>query len=84
METEIGARNFTDRDRYDVTRSIATKMGLDTLTERSLWRDRAQLELNRAVLYSFDLKNVTIMDHHEASDYFMRFVSEETNDDRDV
>ena len=84
METEIGARNFTDRDRYDLTRSIATKMGLDTLTERSLWRDRAQLELNRAVLYSFDLKNVTIMDHHEASDSFIRFVSEETNDERDV
>lgn len=84
METEIGARNFTDRDRYDLTQSIATKMGLDTSSERSLWKDRAQLELNRAVLHSFDLHNVTIMDHHEASDSFLRFVSEETDHQRDV
>jgi nitric-oxide synthase len=79
METEIGARNFTDRDRYDLTHAIAVKMGLDTSRERTLWKDRAQLELNRAVLYSFDINNVTIMDHHEASDSFMRFVTEETH-----
>ncbi len=84
METEIGARNFTDSDRYDLTHAIAVKMGLDTSRERTLWKDRAQLELNRAVLYSFDINNVTIMDHHEASDSFMRFVTEETHAERDV
>jgi len=84
METEIAARNFTDRDRYDLTQSIALKMGLDLSSERSLWKDRAQLELNRAVLHSFDQLNVTIMDHHEASDSFMRFVSEESDQGRDI
>lgn len=59
-------------------------MGLDLSSERSLWKDRAQLELNRAVLHSFDELNVTIMDHHEASDSFMRFVSEESDQGLDI
>jgi nitric-oxide synthase len=37
---------------------------LDTRTERTLWRDRATVELNRAVLHSFDAAQVTITDHH--------------------
>jgi len=84
METEIGSRNFTDRTRYDLTKTVASRLGLDTSNDRSLWRDRAQLELNRAVLHSFDRYGVTIMDHHEASDSFMQFTSIERQCARDV
>lgn len=84
METEIGSRNFTDRTRYDLTKTVASRLGLDTSNDRSLWRDRAQLELNRAVLHSFDRYGVTIMDHHEASDSFMQFTNIEKQCSRDV
>ena len=84
METEIGSRNFTDRTRYDLTKTVASRLGLDTSNDRSLWRDRAQLELNRAVLHSFDRYGVTIMDHHEASDSFMQFTNIEKECARDV
>ena len=63
---------------------MASRLGLDTSNDRSLWRDRAQLELNRAVLHSFDRYGVTIMDHHEASDSFMQFTNIERQCSRDV
>jgi len=39
-------------------------MGLDTSRDRTLWRDRALLELNVAVLHSYEKAGVTMMDHH--------------------
>ena len=47
MGTEIGARNLADADRYDLLPVVAERMGLDTSTSRTLWRDRALVELNR-------------------------------------
>ncbi|MDE0564849.1 nitric oxide synthase oxygenase, partial [Exiguobacterium sp. B2(2022)] len=41
METEIGARNLADTDRYDLLPLVGRSLGLDTSKERSLWRDRA-------------------------------------------
>jgi nitric-oxide synthase len=35
----------------------------------TLWRDRATVELNRAVLHSFDRAGVTITDHHAEAAY---------------
>src|SRR5688500_10344596 len=52
--TEIGARNLADPDRYDMLPTIARRLGLDTSSNRSLWKDRALVELNLAVLWSFD------------------------------
>ncbi|WP_263399735.1 nitric oxide synthase oxygenase [Saccharopolyspora pogona] len=43
---------------------MAERLGIDTSTERTLWRDRAIVEINRAVLFSFDSARVTITDHH--------------------
>src|SRR5260221_587127 len=40
---EIGARNFSDDNRYAMLRPVAEQMGLDTRTDRSLWKDRAML-----------------------------------------
>lgn len=74
MGTEIGARNLSDTDRYDLLPRIATRMGLDTSSDRTLWRDRALVELNRAVLWSFDRAAVTISDHHSESQRFLTFL----------
>ena len=34
---------------------VAQGMGLDTRTHTSLWKDRAVIEINAAVLYSFQV-----------------------------
>ncbi|MEY8040743.1 nitric oxide synthase oxygenase [Saccharopolyspora cebuensis] len=62
--TEIGTRGLADENAYGVTRTVAARLGLDTRSERSLWRDRAIVEINRAVLFSFDSARVTVTDHH--------------------
>jgi nitric-oxide synthase, bacterial len=77
MGTEIGARNLADADRYDLLPTVADRMGLDTTKERSLWRDRALVELNLAVLHSFDSAGVTIADHHTESHRFLTHLARE-------
>jgi nitric-oxide synthase len=82
--TEIGARNLTDEDRYDVLPAVADNMGLDTSADRSLWKDRALTEVNRAVLHSYDDEGVRIVDHHTAAEQFERFEAEEHAAGREV
>ncbi len=43
----------------------------------SLWKDWALTELNTAVPHSFQEAGVTILDHHAASDQFLRFQQRE-------
>ncbi len=71
MGTEIGARNLGDVDRYNLLPVVAEKMGLDTHSDRSLWKDRALVEVNVAVLSSFAEHGVTVVDHHTASRQFL-------------
>ena len=71
-------------DFWGLGYDIAEKMGLDMSKPRSLWRDRTLIELNIAVLHSFDQHGVTIVDHHAASDYFMEFEEAEIKAGRDV
>ena len=55
-------------------------MGVDSTargSKRNLWLDRALVELNQAVLTSFDSKGISIVDHHTASDSFSMFVDRE-------
>jgi nitric-oxide synthase len=78
MGTEIGARIFSDVQRYNQLPQVAKVMGLDTSSDRTLWRDRALVELNVAVLYSFEKAGVKIMDHHAASQSFMKFDEQES------
>jgi nitric-oxide synthase len=75
--TEIGARNLADADRYDLLPVVAERMGLDMSSERTLWRDRATVELVRAVQHSFDIAGVTMSDHHSESDRFLKHLSRE-------
>nr|AJA40861.1 nitric oxide synthase egg isoform [Philanthus triangulum] len=77
MSTEIGARDLCDVQRYNLLETIATHMGLDTRTSTSLWKDKAMVEANLAVLHSFQMKNVTIVDHHTASESFMKHYENE-------
>jgi len=77
MGTEIGARNLGDNDRYDLVPTVAEGMGLDTSDEATLWRDRALVEINRAVLHSFRANGVTISDHHTESRRFLTHLERE-------
>jgi nitric-oxide synthase, bacterial len=80
MCLEIGgicARNLADSGRYDQLPEIAARMGLDTTRDRSLWRDLALVELNLAVLHSFETAGVTITDHHTESRRFLTHLARE-------
>lgn len=77
MGTEIGARNLADADRYDMVQAVASRLGMDTSTDRTLWRDRALVEINLAVLHSFDAAGVTITDHHTESQRFLQHLHKE-------
>ena len=70
MGTEI-ARDLFEDNRYARAEAIAGALGLDTSTDLTLWRDRAFLELNVAVIASFQEARVTLVDHHTASRQFM-------------
>ncbi|MFD7443704.1 nitric oxide synthase oxygenase [Streptomyces sp. NPDC059909] len=84
MGTEIGARNLGDTDRYDLLPVVAERLGLDTSTDRTLWKDRALVELNRAVLHSFDRAGVTLADHHTEARRFLAHLDREREKGRRV
>ncbi|MDQ0191439.1 nitric oxide synthase oxygenase [Alicyclobacillus cycloheptanicus] len=84
METEIGARNLADVNRYDMLPKVAAFLRLDTQSDASLWKDKALVELNIAVLQSFKESGVTIVDHHTAAKQFERFEERERVEGRHV
>lgn len=84
METEIGARDLADKDRYDVLPEVGERLDIDTSADRSLWKDRAVTAVNRAVLHSYNEEGVRIVDHHSAADQFKRFESDERDAGREV
>ena len=77
MGSEIAARNFSDESRYNQLPVIAREMGLDTRREETLWRDRALVELNFAVLHSFREAGVRMVDHHTVTRHFVEFEQHE-------
>lgn len=78
VSTEVGARNFSDTDRYDMLPTIARWMRLDTSSDRTLWRDRALVELNRAVIHSYRADGVYMVDHHTVAKQFLAHVDKES------
>lgn len=86
MSAEIGARNFADVDRYHMLPKIGRCLGLDTTRDRSLWKDRALVELNLAVLHSFDFEaaGITLSDHHTESVRFLSHIAREERAGRRV
>ncbi|KAK1792259.1 hypothetical protein P4O66_012215 [Electrophorus voltai] len=77
MGTEIGVRDFCDSSRYNILEEVANIMGLDTRKTSSLWKDQALVEINIAVLYSYQMSKVTIVDHHSATESFMKHMENE-------
>lgn len=77
MGTEIGARNFADEFRYNMLPQVADIIGLDKKRNSTLWKDRALVELNIAVLHSFKKNGVSIVDHHSAAQQFLQFEKQE-------
>ncbi|QHT45337.1 nitric oxide synthase oxygenase [Bacillus sp. SB49] len=84
METEIGARNLADEFRYNLLPVVAEAMGLDTKRNRTLWKDRALIELNQAVLHSYKEDKVSVVDHHTAAQQFQLFENKEHQCGREV
>ena len=80
LGTEIGARNLTDADRYDLLPVVAQRPrpGHHRRSAR-MWRDRALVEMVRAVQHSFDVAGVTMADHHTESERFLLHVAREEN-----
>ncbi|MEU5554057.1 nitric oxide synthase oxygenase [Micromonospora sp. NPDC047793] len=74
VATEIGARNFGDTDRYDLLPKVAARLRIDTSNDRTLWKDRAQIELTAAVLASYEAAGIRILDHHTMTAQFHRYV----------
>jgi len=79
MGTEIGSRDFGDEARYNMLPVLGERMGLIGSEPHHLWKDRALVELNEAVLHSYLEDGVRIVDHHRASSEFLRFVEREKN-----
>jgi len=84
MGTEIGARNLADENRYNMLPQIGSLMGLDIYSNQSLWKDKALVELNVAVLHSYKNSGVTIVDHHTAAYQFKKFEEKESAIGRNV
>jgi nitric-oxide synthase len=84
MLTEIGSRNLGDEHRYNALPLVAAKLGLNTGSRNKTWKDRAMLELNEAVLFSFEKQGVTLVDHHQAAQQFLHFEKQEIKAGRQV
>ena len=81
MQTEIG-RNLCDLQRYNFIPQLAEEIGMDvTLAASSqLNIDRLYVEVNAAVLHSFQKAQITITDHHNAAEGFMKFLKQDIAD----
>lgn len=84
MLTEVASRNLGDIHRYNLLPIIAEKLKLDIRSNQQLWKDRAMLELNIAVLHSFKSAGVSLVDHHTAAEQFIRFTDQEEQEGRTV
>jgi len=70
-------RDLCDETRYDVLPKVAALMGLDTNKESFLWRDEAQLVINKAVIHSFGHAQISMVDHHTLIRNFVPFYEKE-------
>ena len=75
---------LADSYRYNLLPKVASIMNLDTRSHANLWKDRALVELNVAVLSSFKKAGVSIVDHHTAAQQFKRFEQNEAESGRRV
>lgn len=76
MGTEVG-RDLADESRYNQLPMIAERTYEGRGPWSPLWKDWALLELNSAVLHSFEEAGVRMVNHHQASVEFMEFAKRE-------
>lgn len=81
---EIATRNFGDTDRYNQLPVVAARMGLDTTSSSNFWQIRAAVELNAAVLHSFQTAGVRIEEPVAESRLFRIFAEREEAAGRSV
>ena len=67
LAPEISARDFSDSTATTCCRRSPRRFGIDTSDVRSLWKDRAVVELTTAVLHSYDKAGIRMDDHHTAA-----------------
>jgi len=84
LAPEISARDFSDEYRYNLLGEIAEAFGIDTSDRRSLWQDRAVIELTTAVLHSYDTAGMRMDDHYTATEKFQKWVDAEARRGRVV
>ena len=58
-------------------KDLGEALGLDTDKNISLWKDRVALELNYAILQSFQVAGATIVDQFTVSDQFQTHMKNE-------
>mmetsp|Transcript_44754 Transcript_44754/g.108062 ORF Transcript_44754/g.108062 Transcript_44754/m.108062 type:complete len:1131 (-) Transcript_44754:1380-4772(-) len=73
--TEIG-RQFLDPDRYNLVESVAIACDI-ARNNGGLWKDAAQMELHKAILYSFEEQSIPCVDHYKASHNFVKYYDQE-------
>lgn len=78
MQSEIG-RNLCDIQRYNYIPQIAKLINLDitAAANSQLNVDRLYVEINAAILHSFEKAKIAIVDHHTAAAGFMKFMKAE-------
>lgn len=84
ISTEVGARDLGDTSRYNMLPVVAEKMGLDMSSDETHWKDRAIIELNLAVQWSYRKHQIRMLDHHTIVDYFMKFHGQELEAGRSI
>ncbi|CAF3904232.1 unnamed protein product [Rotaria sp. Silwood1] len=78
MQTEVG-RDLCDIQRYNFIPKLAAALDLDisAAANSKLNVDRLYVEVNAAILHSFEKAKVAIVDHHTAAAGFLKFMKAE-------
>ncbi|OLR91006.1 nitric oxide synthase oxygenase [Actinokineospora bangkokensis] len=66
LARSIGEEAFAADRAYGLAPVVAQRLGLDTSSDRTLWRERVAHEFTRAVVHSFDRAGVTVQHSPEA------------------
>ena len=80
----MASRDFLDPQRYNLLRPLGEAMGVDMSSNATLWKvgavrmfisecsqccqDEVALELNKAVLHSYKMAGVSMVDHFTQAD----------------
>jgi nitric-oxide synthase len=85
VSDEISSRNLAGPDRYDVLPEVARRLGLDVASDRDgYWRQRALIEVEAAVLWSYRRAGVKISSPQQEANRFIGHLEREEAAGRSV